>query len=68
MPAKISGLVYMGTMFGSETSKRCRELRKAGILESTNDGKFEVFTLKEVPKKVYKVLDFQGRQEKLLII
>lgn len=45
LPAKISGLVYKGYMFGSETSKRCRELRASGSLKSHGEGKFEVFTL-----------------------
>ncbi len=48
LPAKISGLWYHGTMFGSETSKRCRELRKDGKLVSHGEGKFEVFTLDPV--------------------
>jgi hypothetical protein len=43
LPAKMSGEVYKGTMFGSETSKRCRELRKLGKIESKQDGKFERF-------------------------
>lgn len=43
LPAKIGGTVYKGVMFGSETSKRCRELRKSGKLWSLPDGKFERF-------------------------
>lgn len=46
IPAKISGRVYYETMFGSETSKRCREMRKMGELESQPDPdnpKFERF-------------------------
>ena len=43
LPAKISGEVFKGVMFGSETSKRCREMRKEGILYSDRDGKFERF-------------------------
>lgn len=46
LPAKMAGYIFMGHMFGSETSKRCRELRKSGILKSQNDGKFERFYLK----------------------
>jgi hypothetical protein len=46
LPAKIGGKIYKGTMFGSETSKRCRELRADGKLESKPDGKFERFYLK----------------------
>jgi hypothetical protein len=45
-PAKMGGHIYKDNMFGSECSKRCRELRKKEILESANDGKFEVFYLK----------------------
>jgi hypothetical protein len=44
-PAKMGGKLYLGQMFGSETSKRCRELRKAGKLISHGEGKFEVFGL-----------------------
>lgn len=47
-PAKISGFIYKGIMFGSETSKRCRELRASGVLESHENGKFEVFTLNNI--------------------
>lgn len=43
VPAKMSGKLYQGVMFGSETSKRCRELRKQGKLIGVKDGKFEVF-------------------------
>lgn len=49
LPAKMAGIVFMGYMFGSETSKRCRELRKKGVLESEKDGKFEKFYLKTEP-------------------
>jgi len=45
LPAKMSGQIYKETMFGSEISKRCRELRKKGILMSVKDGKFERFFL-----------------------
>lgn len=56
IPAKIAGLIYLGHMFGSETSKRCRELRKQGVLQSYNDGKFEVFKLaKPVMYQTFKV-------------
>lgn len=43
LPAKMAGQVFKGVMFGSETSKRCRELRKAGYLLSHREGKFEVY-------------------------
>jgi hypothetical protein len=36
-------------MLGSELSKRCRELRKKGILKSERRGKFEVFWLTDKP-------------------
>lgn len=45
VPAKMSGQIYLGQMFGSETSKRCRELRKDGKLISHGEGKFEVYCL-----------------------
>lgn len=51
----MGGVVFMGHMFGSETTKRCRELRngtlKAGkyaykkILGDTGEGKFVKFYL-----------------------
>jgi len=55
VPAKMSGSIYMGVMFGSETSRRCRELRKEGKLESRGSGKFEKFY---EPKEVYEALSF----------
>ena len=52
LPAKIAGQIFQASdgkkyMFGSETSKRCRELRKSGILTSHKEGKFEVYTIPE---------------------
>lgn len=47
LPAKLYGEVFEGQMLGSELSKRCRELRAKGILESKRDGKFERFYLKQ---------------------
>lgn len=47
LPAKCYGVVFKDQMLGSETSKRCRELRKRGILTSRKDGKFERFYLAE---------------------
>lgn len=41
LPAKIGGKLWGETMFGSETSKRCRELRQEGKLTSKKEGKFE---------------------------
>lgn len=46
LPAKKGGDIYLGEMFGSETSKRCREMRREGILVSSPDEsnpKFERF-------------------------
>jgi hypothetical protein len=53
LPAKLYGSVYRGVMFGSETSKRCRELRAHTLpsvqryprLDSDGEGKFERFWL-----------------------
>lgn len=45
IPAKMAGLSYRGGFFGSETSKRARELRKQGMLRSEPCGKFEKFFL-----------------------
>ena len=45
LPAKMQGERYKNTIFGSETSKRCRELRQEGELKSKRAGKFEVFFL-----------------------
>jgi hypothetical protein len=47
LPAKVAGLVYNDHMLGSETSKRCRELRAKGVLRSEQEGKFERFYLTE---------------------
>lgn len=54
LPAKMAGKVYKDTMFGSETSKRCRELRKKGTLISIKEGRFERFFMKEetIPEPV----------------
>ena len=52
LPAKMSGRIWNDTMFGSETSKRCRELRKQGKLRSEKEGKFERFYLVEVPSEI----------------
>lgn len=53
-PAKMAGEIFEGQMFGSETSKRCRELRKPvqgkwknpygkQMLDSVKDGRFEKY-------------------------
>lgn len=46
LPAKMGGKIWKDQMFGSETSKRCRELRDLGQLESEQDGRFERYWLK----------------------
>jgi hypothetical protein len=46
-PALMSGNFYKNTIFGSEISRRARELRSKGILNSIRDGRFEVFFLKD---------------------
>lgn len=45
VPAKMCGFIYNGIMFGSDTPKRCREMRQSGILKSKPDEnpKFERF-------------------------
>lgn len=48
VPAKMSGEMFMGKMFGSETSRRCRELRADGRLRSEGLGKFERFYLPQI--------------------
>lgn len=50
VPAKMGGKEWRDGFFGSETSKRCREMRKAGILVSEPEGKFERFRLAPMPK------------------
>lgn len=47
VPAKVGGSPYKDGFFGSETSKRCRELRKQGRLTSVKEGRFEKFFLIE---------------------
>lgn len=50
VPARMGGRVFKGTMFGSETPKRCRELRAERELTSNpwkENPKFEEFKLKE---------------------
>lgn len=42
-PAKMARVIYKRTMFGSETSRRCRELRAEGKLKSMGVGRFETF-------------------------
>lgn len=45
LPAKMSGRIIWRNMFGSETSRRCRELRAEGLLRSEGEKRFERFYL-----------------------
>jgi len=56
-PAKMSGTIYNGRMFGSETSRACRKLRTEGKIVSERQGKFKVFYLKgkEEPVNIVKI-------------
>ena len=40
LPAKMSGRIYLKTMFGSEVSRRCRELRAKRLLKSVREDRF----------------------------
>ena len=81
IPAKMAGKIYKDTMFGSESSKRCREIRQDGydgyFLESEPSDKFEKFYIKEKTnetfnknwelKDVYrKTVDSRYTQEKFM--
>lgn len=66
LPAKMAGVVFEETMFGSECSKRCRELRKMGLLESKQEGRFERFYFKEIKYNTYRVLSPTGEVEKII--
>ena len=57
LPARMYGEIYKGQMFGSETSKRCRELRNKFILVSKKEGKFERFYLAEARKRAETILE-----------
>ena len=46
IPAQMGGKTYKGKLWPSEVSKRCRELRQVGELESKPEGKFERFFFK----------------------
>ena len=56
LPAKMYGKIYKDIMLGSETSKRCREMRQNGYLvnetfyklRSEADGKFERFFIDKI--------------------
>ena len=51
-PAKLIGQIYEGKKFPAELSKRCRELRAMGLLESERDGKYEKFFLPPRPRGI----------------
>lgn len=53
LPAKMSGVIYKKKMFGHSVDRRCRELRKEGILRSEGVGKFEKFFRVNQPKFVW---------------
>lgn len=47
-PAKMIGKVWEGKMFGSSTSRRCRGLRKDGLLDSKREGKFTKYYMNDI--------------------
>ena len=47
IPAKLCGNFYLGQIFGSDITRRARELREKGILDSREEGQFTVFFIKE---------------------
>lgn len=53
LPAHMGGRVFMKTMFGSETPKRCRELYKRELLDRDWDGKFKRFYPNEKLRQLY---------------
>ena len=67
LPAQMSGVIFEGAMFGSECSKRCRELRKMGLLRSEREGRFERFYAVPVKYQTYRVIDpMTGQTEKTI--
>ncbi len=58
-PARMTGKIFMGTMFGSEISRVCRTLRAEGKLQSERVGKFEKFYItKQIKYESEKVKQF----------
>ena len=51
-PAKMAGKVYYGEMFGSESPRRCRQLRNQKKLISKKEGKFTVYYLPPVQQRL----------------
>ena len=43
IPAKMIGKTWNGLFFGTEITRRCRELRQSGFFKSEREGKFEKF-------------------------
>lgn len=52
-PAHMGGKWYRGVMFGSETTKRCRELYKKGLLIKQGAGRFMKFMLPNTQSKLF---------------
>lgn len=46
LPAHLGGKIYKKHRFGSEISRRCRELRAEGKLKSVGEKRFERYYLK----------------------
>jgi hypothetical protein len=59
-PAKMGGIVLFNKICPADISRRCRELRKKGILISHKEGRFEVFELANMPLQRFNVLDDNG--------
>jgi hypothetical protein len=53
LPAKMGGMTFLKTMFGSETPKRCRELRAKKLLKDFREDRFVGFVATEQLKKIY---------------
>lgn len=66
VPARVGGTNFMGEFFGSETSRRCRDLRKEGKLTSEGYGRFERFYLPDqLPIQEGEVITIWEQQRKL---
>ena len=64
LPSHVGGKPYLDGFFGSEVSKRCRELRKIGVLRSEPDidnPKFERFFL-ALPVRQERDIRIQSRE------
>lgn len=59
-----------GDWIGSEAGKRCRELRKKGVLVGLKEGRFERFYLKEEAPQTENVAsflrDYPSRQKEVI--